>query len=158
MLVDAINRQPVELIHWAHPLRVASCQVVVHCYNVYTLMCQRIQEYWKSCNQCLTLTSSHLRNLTLVKYDTTKELHIVVYHLPLQVVATRQPVCGVDSLVALDCNEILAGSQVAVEVVGCNLHSLVLSESASCVLHNGKCLWKNLIENLLNLLVDALCC
>ena len=45
VLVDAINGQAVEHVQRPHPLRVTLGEVVVHGYNVYALVRQRVQEH-----------------------------------------------------------------------------------------------------------------
>ena len=143
-------------VELAHPLRVTLGQIVVHRHYVYTLAGQGVEEYGQRSHQRFTLTRGHLGNLTLVQYHTAKELYVVVDHIPLQVVATCQPVVLVDGLVALDGDKLLLGSQVAVELVGCYNHRLVLGKTAGRILHNGEGLRQNLVQHLLDLLVDEL--
>ena len=123
---------------------------------MYTLARQGVEEYGERSHKGFTLTRSHLGDLTLVQYDTTKELHIVVHHVPLQVVTAGNPVVLVDGLVALDGDKLLLGRQVAVEVVGRYDHRLVLGKTACRILHDGEGLGQNLVQHLLDLLVDRL--
>ena len=117
---------------------------------------QCVQEDGQRGHQRLALARRHLGDLALVQHHAAEELHVVVDHVPLQVVAAGQPVSSVDGLVALDGHEILLGGQVAVEVVRRHDHRVVLGEAARRVLHDGESLGQNLVQLLLDLLVDAL--
>ena len=44
--VDAIDGQTMELVEWSHPFAVTLGEVIVHGYNVYTIMSQGVQEDW----------------------------------------------------------------------------------------------------------------
>ena len=154
--IDTVNRQAVELIHRTHPLGITLCKVVVHGNHMNTLACQRIQEYGQCSHEGLTLSRSHLGNLTLMQYHSTEELNIVVNHIPLDIVSACGPMGRIDCIVALDIYKIFAGSEVAVEVVCRNHHCIVLRKSTSRILHDSESLGENLIENLLDLLVDTL--
>ncbi len=146
----------MELIHGAHPLGVALSQVVVHRHQVDALAGQRIQEDGQRGYQRLAFARRHLGDLALVQHHAAEELHVVVDHVPLQIVAAGEPVGGVYGLVALDGDEILLGGQVAVEIVGRHHHGLVLCEAAGRILHDGERLGQDLVQLLLDLLVDAL--
>ena len=108
MLVDTIYRETVEHIERSHPLRVTLSQVVVHGYYVYTITCEGVQEDRGCTYEGLTLTGSHLCNLTLVENNTTEELYIVVNHFPLHIITAGCPVVVIDSLVAIDGNEVVS--------------------------------------------------
>ena len=163
MLVDTVDSKSVELVERAHPFRVTLSQIVVHSYYMNAVTCQGIQEHRKGCNESLTLTCSHLGNLTLMKHNATKQLNVVVNHVPLQVVTAGKPVVMIDGLVAVNLNKILCCSQFTV-VVGCsNLYSFVLGKAACCILNDGIYNRKNLcqaflkfVENLLLNLVNLL--
>ena len=148
MLVDAIYRETVEHIERAHPLRVTLSQVVVHGNDVNTITSQGIQEDRSCTYESLTLTGSHLGNLTLVENDTTEELNVVVDHFPLHIVATGCPVVVIDSLVAIDGNEVVLWirSQFAVEVSSSNYCLLVLCETAGGILYDSEHLRQYLVE------------
>ena len=66
VVVDAIHRQAVELVHRAHPLRVASGQVVVHRHHVDTLAGQCVQENGQGSHQGLSFARRHLGDASLV--------------------------------------------------------------------------------------------
>lgn len=80
VLVDTVDRESVEHIERAHPLRVALCEVVVDGYDVNAVAGKSVEEYRECRHESLTLTGSHLRNLALVQYDTAEELYVVVNH------------------------------------------------------------------------------
>ena len=146
----------MEHIERAHPFRVTLSKIVVHGYHVYTVTCQCVEEYRECTHKCFTFTRCHFGNFSLVQYHTTEELHVIVHHVPLGVVATSYPVVLIDSLVAIDGHEIVACSQFAVKVVGSNHYGFVLSKTACRVLHNGKYLGQSLIECHLHF-VEHLC-
>ena len=139
----------MEHIEWSHPLRVTLCEVVVHGYYVNTVTCQCVEEYRTGCYQCLTLTSRHLGNLTLMKHDTTEELYIIVDHLPLEVVAACSPMVVVYSLIAVNGHKVLAWicCEFAVEICSCYNCFLVFCETAGCILYNAENNWEYLIQS-----------
>ena len=155
-VVDAGDRQSVELVHRAHPLGVTLGQVVIHRDHVHALAGQGVEEHGQRGDERLALTRGHLGDLALVEHDAAEELHVVVDHVPLHVVAAREPVRGVDGLVALDGDKVLRGREVAVEVVGRDDDCVVLCEAARRILHDGEGLGQQFVELLLDLLVDAL--
>ncbi len=148
----------MELVHGAHPLRVASCQIIVDGHDVYALAGQCIEEYRQCGHQCLALARRHLGYASLMQDYAAEELHVVVHHVPFDVVAARLPVVAVYGLVSVDRNEVLSRGKVAVEVGRRDLDRLVFGESARRILHYGESLRQQLFELLLDLLVDALCC
>ena len=92
----------MEHVKRSHPLRVTLGEVVVDGHDMHTVSCQRIEEYRQGSDEGLTLTSSHLGNLTLMQYNTTEELYVIVYHLPFKVVTTCCPVVVVYCLVTVN--------------------------------------------------------
>ena len=66
-----------------------------------------------------------------MEHDTTEELHVIVNHLPLDVVATRCPVIVIDSLIAVYGHEVIGWvcCKFAVEVSCSNDSLLILCES-----------------------------
>ena len=146
----------MEHIEWAHPLGVTLREVVVHCHHVYSLASQCIEEHRKCRHEGLTLTGSHLGNLTLVKHDTTDKLHIVVDHIPGHFVTAGHPVVLPYSIISLDAHEILCCAEVAVEISSLYPDDLILLETACCGLHYRECLRKNLVQHLLDGLINLL--
>ena len=140
VVVDTIHRQAVELIHRTHPLGVTTCKVVVDGHHMHTLACKRIEEHGQSCHQSFTLTCCHLGDFAFVQHHATKQLAVVVYHIPAYGVTRSHPTCVVDSLVAVDIYKILRGSKTAVECIGSNLNGLGLGKTTGSIFHNGKCL------------------
>ena len=118
---------------------------------MHTIPCQRIEEYGEGGDKGLTLTSGHLGYLTLMEDNTTEELHIIMHHLPFQVVAACCPVVMIYRLVAIYSHKILGGigCQLTVKIGGCDDGLLVLTESAGCVLDYGEGDRHNLIETFL---------
>jgi len=151
VLVDTVHRKAVEHIERPHPLGVTLGQIVVDGYDVDAVARQGVQEHGQGSHEGLTFTRCHLGNLTLMQNDTTKQLNVVVDHFPLQVVATSGPMVMIDSLVAIDGDEVLAGvgSQFTVEVGGRNDGLLVLGKAAGRLLDDGEHLGHHLVEGLL---------
>ena len=74
-----------------------------------------------------------------------------MHHFPLQIVAAGRPVVMIDSLVAVDGNEVLLGigSQFAVEVGSRHNGFLILGKTAGRLLDDGEYLVNHFIEGLL---------
>ena len=83
MLVDTVDTEAVEHIERSHPLRVTLCQIVVDGHHMHTVTGKGIQEHREGSHEGFTFTSRHLSDLSLMEHDTTKQLHVVVNHLPL---------------------------------------------------------------------------
>ena len=149
VLVDAVDGEAVEHVERPHPLRVALGQVVVDGDDVYAVARQCVQEDGQRGHQRLTLTRGHLGYLALVQDGAAEELHVVVNHVPLRLVAAGHPVVVVDGLVALDVHEVMAGSQFAVEVGGRHLHVGVVGEALGGALHDGEGHGAHLLQGLL---------
>ena len=118
---------------------------------MYAVACECVEEHGQGGYKGLTLTCRHLGNLTLMEGNTAKHLHVVMYHLPLQVVAACCPMVMVDGVVAIDCDEVVLriGSQLTVEVSGSNHGLLVLCESTCGVFHYAESHRHNVVERLL---------
>ena len=138
MLVDTVDREAVELVERTHPLGVTLGEVVVDGDHMYTIASQGVKEDGQGSDERLTFTRSHLGNLTLMEHGTTEELYIIVYHLPFQVVATSGPVVMIDSLVAIDGDEVLAwvACQFTVEVGSRDDGLFVLGKTTGSLLHD----------------------
>ena len=141
----------MEHIERTHPLGVTLGQIVVHRDDVYTIACEGIEEHGEGSHKGLTFTSSHLGNLSLMEHETTKQLHVVMDHLPFQVVTTCCPVVMIDGFVAIDGDEVLTGigSQLTVEVGSRDDGLLVLCEATGSLLDDGKHFVHHFVESLL---------
>ena len=69
-----------EFMYLSHPLSISFCEVIVDCYNMNTFTCKSIQICWKCRYKCLTFTSSHLCNSSLMKNHTTNNLNTIMFH------------------------------------------------------------------------------
>ena len=156
MFVNAVHRQSVEHIERSHPLRVSFGKIVIDSDHVHTLACKRIQEHWECRNESLTLTGSHLGNLALMQNDTADDLHIVVHHIPSDLISAGNPMVLPQCLASLDLYEIPGRAEITVEIIGGNLHDRILREPAGCGLHDRECLRKNLVQHFLDLLIFLL--
>ena len=118
---------------------------------MYAVACEGVKEYGECCHEGLTLTCCHLGNLALMENSTTEDLNVIVYHLPLEVVASCCPVVVVNGLVAVDGDEVVLGvlSELAVEVGGSNYCLLVLCETTGCVLYDAESHRHDFVESLL---------
>ena len=67
-------------IQFAHPGRVAACQIIVHRYHLNTFTRQCIQVGKQGGNQCLTFTGAHFRDLAFVQNHAADELHVKMAH------------------------------------------------------------------------------
>ena len=107
-----------------------------------------VEEHRQCRNEGLTLTCCHFGYLSLMQHAATKQLYVVVYHFPLQVVASGRPVVVVDGLVAVDGDEVVGGisREVTVKLVGCYHSFLVLGKASRRFLDDGKHLWHGLVE------------
>ena len=108
MLVDTVHAEAVEHVERPHPLGVSLGQIVVHRNHVNTLAGKRIQEHGEGRDEGLTLTCGHLGYLSLMQGDTADQLHVVVHHIPLEVVTSGHPVVPPDRFVPLDGKEVPA--------------------------------------------------
>ena len=116
---------------------------------MHTVTGKRIQEYRQGSNKCLSFTGGHLGNLSLMENNTTKQLYVVVDHLPLQVVSTSHPVILVVGLVTFYAQEIMSGSQLTVEISSGNHDLFILGQTACCLFHDRESHGHHLIEGIL---------
>ena len=117
---------------------------------------QCIEEYRESSHEGLTLTGSHLGDLTLMQHDTSDELNVIVDHVPGHLVTACDPVVLPYGIVTVNRDELLGCAEVAVELCSLYPDLRVFCESARCRLHDGESLRKNLVEYLLDGLVNLL--
>ena len=160
VLVDAVHAEAVELVQRAHPFGVTLGQVVVDGNHVDALARECVQEHREGRDEGLAFTGRHLGNAAAlllvglegaVQDDTADELHVVMDHVPGNLVAAGDPVVLPDGLVVLDVDEIAAvGRQVAVEVRRCDRDGLVLRKAAGGGFHDGEGLGEDLVETLLD--------
>ena len=107
MLVDAVHAQSVEHIERSHPFGVTLGQIVVDRYDMHAVASQCVEEYRAGSHEGLTFTRCHLGNLALMEHGTADELHVIVYHLPLRIVAACGPMVVVYGLIAVDGDEVV---------------------------------------------------
>jgi len=121
-----------------------------------SLACQCIEEYRESSHEGLTLTGSHLGDLTLMKDDTSDELHVIMDHVPGNLITAGHPMVLPDRIVALDGHEFLSRAEVTVKLCGLYLDDRILGETTGSRLHDSECLRKDLVEYGLDSLVHLL--
>ena len=64
-----------ESMHVTHPLSITLSQVIVNCYDMYTLAFKSIQVSRHGRYKSFTFTCTHLSQTALVKNDTTHDLY-----------------------------------------------------------------------------------
>ena len=153
MLVDAVHGQSVKHVQRPHPLGVTLRQVVVDGHHVHALARKGVQEHRQGRHEGLAFARGHLRDLALVQGDAADQLHVVMDHIPGDLVAARHPVVAVHGLVTLDVHEVVVHRQVAVELRRRDGDGLMFLEAAGRALHDGERLRKDLVEGLLDGLV-----
>ena len=156
MLVDTVYAEAVEHIQWAHPLRVTLGEVVIHRDDVDTITREGIEEDGERSDEGLTFPRSHLGDLTLVQDGTPEELHVVVHHIPGDLIATSEPVVLIDGHIILDADEVVADAEVAVKVRSLDADLGVLCEAATRALDDGEGLGMDFVEDDLELVEDLL--
>ena len=167
MLVDTIDSQSVEHIQRSHPLGVTLGEVIVHRNDMHAFMRQRVEEHRQGCHEGLTFTRCHLGNLSLMQHHAAEELHIVVHHIPGYLVAACHPVVVVDSVVAINLDEVVprVSCHVAVALGSGNDDRLALGKTPCRGLDDGECLGQYfhqydlvllfyLLLQVINLLID----
>ena len=79
---------------------------------------------------------------------TTKELHVVVDHIPLDFVSTSSPFIMIDGLITVNGNEIVCriSGQLTVEIRRRHDCLLVFGETTGSILHDTESCRHNLIE------------
>ena len=127
-----------------------------------SLACQGVQEHRESRHEGLSLTGGHLgdaAHLILVglnpsvQDDTSDQLDVVMDHVPGDLVSSCHPVVLINSLVALDRDEVVVDTEILVELGSLDHYGLVLLEPAGGGLHDSEGLRKNLFQSLLDLLI-----
>ena len=91
-----------------------------------------------------------------MQHRAADKLHVVVHHIPCNLVAAGHPVVLVVGFVALDVHAVAGGAEVAVVVGGGHLHHLVLGKSASRLLDHRESLGQDGVEHFLRLLIRCL--
>ena len=148
ILINAIHAQTVEHINRAIPLGITFGQIIIYRNNMHALVRKRVKEHRQSSHKGLTLTGSHLGNLTLMEHHATYQLYIVMNHVPCDFITASHPVVVVNGLIAIYLHKIKTGSQIAVEIIGSHHHRLVFRKATSGIFYDGKHLGQHLVQNL----------
>ena len=143
MLVDAIHAETMEHVERSHPFGVTLGQIVVHRHHMNTIAGEGVEEYGEGCHEGLTFTCCHLGDFTLMKHDTTKELYVIVNHVPRHLIAASHPVVVPNGLVAINIHKVVLDGEVAVEICGSHDDVTIFSfgKTACRVLHDGINCW-----------------
>ena len=126
----------MEHIKRSHPFGVTFCQIVIHCYYMYTVACQCIEEYRQGSHQSFTFTCCHFGDFSFMKYYTTKKLYIIMDHIPYRIIPTGIPVILIDRFVTFDAYEVFSCSQCTVKICGSYHNFFVFGETSGCVFYD----------------------
>ena len=80
VLLDQANTQAKEAMHLAHPLSIATGEVVVHRHHVHTATGQGVEVAGQGGDQGFAFAGFHLSDLALMQDHAADELHIEVTH------------------------------------------------------------------------------
>ena len=151
MLVDTIDGEAEEHVYRSVPLAITLGEVVVDSHHMHTFVRQGVEVHRQCGYEGLTFTGRHLGNLTLVQHDAAEELHIVMDHVPGDLVTAGHPVVLIDRFVTVYLHEVKTGvgREVAVQL-GCrHFHGLGLSETTGGGFDDSESLRKNLRQHFL---------
>ena len=127
---------------------------------MYTLACQRIEEYRKGCDEGLSLTRGHLGYLALVKHYTTDELDVVMNHVPGDFIASGEPVVlpygNAPAVPFLDVDKVMVDAEPAVRIACLHHDFRIARETSRGGLHYREGLREYFIENVLDFSVLVL--
>src|SRR3546814_6680188 len=73
-----------------------------------------IQVGWTSRYQCFPFPGSHLRDLSLMQYDTADQLHIIMKHIPGDLSTGSKPFILMNCFIALYTYIPFGGGQITV--------------------------------------------
>ncbi len=130
MLVDAVDCGAVEHVQRSHPFRVTLRQVVVDGDHVHSASRERSEKYRQGRHEGFAFAGGHFCDLALVENDAADELHVIVDHVPFDLVAAGEPMVFPDGFISVNRHEVasLAG-EFAVEVGGGDFDSFVAGEA-----------------------------
>ena len=86
-VVEARDREPEVGVQVPHPLRVAAGEVRVDRHQVRALPGERIEVERQRGDEGFAFAGRHLGDLAEVQLDAAHELHVVVHHVPRELVA-----------------------------------------------------------------------
>src|SRR4051812_48253434 len=86
----------------------------------------------------------------------TNQLHIIVYHVPGNLAATRGPAIFEYGLIAIDGNIIFGNTEVPVKLRSCRYDLGIFLKAPGSFLYHGKSLRKQFFQYFLELLVSVL--
>ena len=154
--VNTIDTQAQELIEGTVPLAVTFGEVVINGHYVNTFVREGVEVHRQGSNQGLTFTGRHLGDLTLMQHDTTEELHIIVHHIPCDLITAGHPVVVIDRFLADDLNEVIAriGCEVLIHLGSRHLDRLTLRKTMCRRFDDRKSLRQNLLQYFFVLILD----
>src|SRR5664280_759545 len=156
MFIDAIDRKAVKLINRAHPLRVTFRQVIVDSYNMNSSAGKSIKKNRQRSDNRFTFTCRHLCNLSLMKRNSSKELDVIVNHIPDYLIPACDPTVFPVSLIAFDCYALPCRCKIPVILHSSHFKLAVFLEPPGSLLHYCKSLWNTFIKNRFQFFIDLL--
>ena len=154
VLVDAVDGQAVEFVERAHPLGVATREVVVDRHHVDATACEGVEEDRQRSHQRLSLPRLHLGRLATVKGHPSDELHVVVHHVPRHRRSRSRPRFLPVGLVAFDGHEVAVGGNLPIHVRRRHLQGTFRSKAAGRLFHEGERLRHDVCQDFLNAVID----
>ena len=154
MLIDTIDRKPMEHIKRSHPLRVTFSQVIVYRHHMHTTSAQSIQKHRKSSHQGLSFTGSHLCNFSLMQNSTTDQLHVIMHHIPGHFISSGKPGIEINGFVTFYLDKIVGNCQIPVELGRRHFNFSILFKTTGGFLHHSKGFRHQSGQNFFHLFVD----
>ena len=75
-----------------------------------------IQKDRKRSHESLSLSGCHFRNLSLMEHDTSDKLHVIMHHIPGNLIASGHPVVIPKGIVPVNAHKILGRAEVTVKL------------------------------------------
>ena len=67
-------------MHFAHPLGVALCKIIVYGYDMHPFPRKRVEVCGQRGNECFSFTRAHFCDTPLVQTDTADDLNVEMLH------------------------------------------------------------------------------
>ena len=90
IVLNATDGEPEHFVDFAHPLRVATSEVIVYGHQVNAAPGESIQVDRTSCDESFAFTGRHFSDLAFVQDDSADELNIEMNHVPDDLLVTDQ--------------------------------------------------------------------
>src|SRR5690606_27113882 len=155
VLVDAVHVRAVEHEQRTHPFAVAAGQVVVNGHDMDPSTRKRVEECRKCSHQRLSFPRGHFGNLAFMEGDTTDDLHVVVDHVPCDLIAGRHPFVEPAGFVTDDLYVGVRGRKRDVVGFRRDFEVFVLFKSPGGFAYDGEGFWQDSRQCLLKVLISV---